>query len=43
VDSGYIDVLLNEHESGRRDHSSGLWALLMLELWHRRFLDVPEI
>jgi asparagine synthase (glutamine-hydrolysing) len=35
----YINVLLNEHERGRRDHSYSLWALLMLELWHRQFLD----
>jgi asparagine synthase (glutamine-hydrolysing) len=35
----YIEVLLNEHDRGRRDHSYSLWALFMLELWHRRFLD----
>ena len=35
----YIKVLLDEHERGRRDHSYSLWALLMLELWHRQFLD----
>lgn len=39
VDSRYINVLLNEHERGRRDHSDGLWALFMLELWHRRVID----
>lgn len=39
VDPRYIEVLLDEHERGRRDHSLGLWALLMLELWHRRFAD----
>jgi len=39
VDSKYLDVLLDEHERGRRDHSTGLWALLMLELWHRQFID----
>jgi asparagine synthase (glutamine-hydrolysing) len=39
VEPGYIDILLEEHERGRRDHSVGLWALLMLELWHRQFFD----
>lgn len=39
IDPRYIDVLLDEHERGRRDHSTGLWALFMLELWHRQFLD----
>ncbi len=41
VDSRYVDVLLDEHERGRRDHSMALWALVMLELWHRQFLDEP--
>jgi asparagine synthase (glutamine-hydrolysing) len=40
---GYFDPagvrrLLNEHCSGRRDHSEGIWRLLMFELWHRNFL-----
>ncbi len=37
--SHYVEVLLDEHERGRRDHSMGLWALFMLELWNRQFLD----
>jgi asparagine synthase (glutamine-hydrolysing) len=39
VNPHYVDVLLDEHERGRRDHSTSLWALLMLELWHRQFVD----
>ncbi len=39
VEQRYLDVLLDEHERGRRDHSMGLWALLMLELWQRQFVD----
>jgi len=35
----YLNVLLNEHERGRRNHATQLWALFMLELWHRRFID----
>ncbi|MBV9925938.1 MAG: asparagine synthase (glutamine-hydrolyzing) [Acidobacteria bacterium] len=38
-DSAYVAVLLDEHERGRRDHSAQLWALFMLELWHRTFAD----
>ena len=39
INPPYLKVLLDEHERGRRDHSVGLWALLMLELWHRQFVD----
>jgi asparagine synthase (glutamine-hydrolysing) len=39
VETGYVDLLLDEHERERRDHSSGLWALMMLELWLRNFVD----
>jgi len=35
----YIDVLLNEHERGRRDHAPALWTILILELWFRTFID----
>jgi asparagine synthase (glutamine-hydrolysing) len=35
----YIEVLLDEHERGRRDHSTPLWALFMFELWHQRYVD----
>ena len=35
----YVGLLLEEHERGRRDHSMALWSLLMLELWHRRYVD----
>jgi asparagine synthase (glutamine-hydrolysing) len=39
INTNYLNVLLDEHETGRRDHSMGLWALLMFELWHRQFVD----
>jgi asparagine synthase (glutamine-hydrolysing) len=39
LDGRYLDVLLREHEEGRRDHSFRIWALFMLELWHRQFAD----
>ena len=31
--------LLNEHCAKRRDHADRLWALLVLELWHREWAD----
>jgi asparagine synthase (glutamine-hydrolysing) len=38
-DRKYIDTLLKEHSSGRRDHSNAVWMLWMLELWFRRYID----
>ncbi len=34
-----VERLLAEHETGKRDHSRPLWALLTLEEWHRHFVD----
>ena len=39
VDPRYVQVLLDEHEGERRDHSTQLWTLFMLELWHRAIYD----
>jgi asparagine synthase (glutamine-hydrolysing) len=35
----YVEVLLDEHERGRRDHSMAVWSMFMFELWHREIMD----
>lgn len=30
---------LFDHAAGRAQHHARIWAMLMLELWHRRFID----
>jgi asparagine synthase (glutamine-hydrolysing) len=39
VDPGAVATLLEEHQTGSRDRSSQIWALLALEEWARRWLD----
>ncbi|MGA7220681.1 MAG: asparagine synthase (glutamine-hydrolyzing) [Candidatus Sulfotelmatobacter sp.] len=34
-----IRQLLDEHFRGRRNHAGRIWRLLMLELWHRNYLE----
>lgn len=34
-----VTALLDEHAAGQADHSQGIWTLLVLELWHREYLD----
>ena len=31
--------LLDDHQHGRFDHAARLWSLLVLELWHREWVD----
>jgi asparagine synthase (glutamine-hydrolysing) len=35
----FVDRVVREHLTGRRDHTLRLWQLLMFELWHREYLD----
>ncbi len=37
----YVSRLLDEHSSLRADHQNRLWALLVLELWFRMWIDAP--
>jgi len=36
-----VERLWNQHQSGLRNRSTELWALMMLNLWHRRFVEQP--
>ena len=35
----FIERLVDEHLSGRREHTLRLWSLLIFELWHRQYID----
>lgn len=34
-----VKGMIRQHTSGQKDYAFQLWALLMLELWQRRFID----
>ena len=34
-----IEKVVGEHLGGQQEHSHRLWALLMLELWFRQYMD----
>lgn len=36
-----VKRLVSQHLEKQADHSSKLWSLLMLELWHREMVDAP--
>jgi asparagine synthase (glutamine-hydrolysing) len=38
-EGAFVDRLVREHVSGRRDHTLRLWGLVVFELWHRLYLD----
>jgi asparagine synthase (glutamine-hydrolysing) len=35
----FVERLIAEHLSGRRDHTMRLWQLVVFELWHRQYVD----
>ena len=39
----YVEELLRRHQSGKQDFSQHLWSLLILELWHRVFIDSSKV
>jgi asparagine synthase (glutamine-hydrolysing) len=34
----YVKQLLDEHVSGRKNHAQRIWALIVFEMWYRRFM-----
>ena len=41
VSTAFVQQMLDEHDSGRRDNSHWLWSLLMLELWFQQLEAQP--
>jgi len=39
----FVDRVLDEHLSGKRDHALRLWQLLVFELWNRQYADAPAL
>jgi asparagine synthase (glutamine-hydrolysing) len=37
-----VRALVDEHARGRRNRSGMLWRMLVLELWHRNFMEAGE-
>lgn len=35
----FVERLVREHVTARRDHTLRLWGLVVFELWHRAYLD----
>ncbi len=38
-----VRMIMDEHFRGRRNHAGVLWMLLILELWHRNFLEADRM
>ncbi len=43
ITPAYVKTMLDEHYGGIRLHHTRLWALLMLELWFRMWIDPAEV
>ncbi len=39
--TGFLKEMVEQHQSGRRDHSAPIWTLLMFEAFLRNVLDTP--
>jgi len=41
-DRGFVRRLVEEHQSGVRNHDERLWSLVNFEIWLRQFFDGEE-
>ena len=41
--AGFVDRVLDEHLTGKRDHSLRLWQLVVFELWHRQYVNQAAV
>ena len=39
----FLEQMIDEHRRDRRDHSAFIWALMVLEMWYRKFIDGETI
>jgi asparagine synthase (glutamine-hydrolysing) len=39
----FVDRVLDEHLTGKRDHALRLWQLLVFELWHRQYAGTAAV
>jgi asparagine synthase (glutamine-hydrolysing) len=39
----YVNLIVNEHMSGRANHSERLWALVNFEIWYRQFIEKEQV
>ncbi len=39
VNETYVARLLSEHRGGRANHAKSLWAVVMLQYWHERWVE----
>ena len=37
-----LEQLWRDHLTGNRDHAHQIWSLILLELWHRKYIDDPR-
>jgi len=39
LDGGKVQTLIGDHLGGRHDYSMQLWSVIMLEAWHRMYIE----